>query len=98
MIDHRLDAGLVGDVGPNEAHGRATFCLQCLPFSLAATGGNNERTLGGKHFRDAFADATSRTCYDSDFVAKSAHLRRQVCPFAPPPAVVGACAPVIREP
>jgi hypothetical protein len=74
MIDHRLDAGLVGDVGPNEAHGRATFCLQCLPFSLAATGGNNERTLGGEHFRDAFADATSRTCYDSDFVAKSAHL------------------------
>ena len=75
MIDHRLDAGLVGDIGPDEAHDRATFCLQRPPFGFAATGSNNTRTLGDKHFRDAFADATGRTCYDSDLSVESAHER-----------------------
>jgi hypothetical protein len=89
MIDHLLDAGLVGDIGLNEAQGGATFRLQCMPFGFAATSGNNARTLGDKHFRDAFADATSRTCYDSDLSAESAH-------FASPP-VVRARAPDIRR-
>jgi hypothetical protein len=72
MIDHRLDAGLVGDIGPDEAHDRATFCLQRPPFGFAATGSHNTRTLGDKHFRDAFADATGSTCYDSDFSSTTA--------------------------
>src|SRR5262249_24502173 len=74
MIDHRLDADLVGDVGTNEAQGRATLCLQCLSFGFAATGGNNNCALGNEHFRDAFANATSRTRYDGHFSAESAHL------------------------
>ena len=51
VIDHRLDAGLVGDIGPDEAHGRAAFRLQRPPFGFASTGSNNTRTLGNKHFR-----------------------------------------------
>jgi hypothetical protein len=55
MIDHRLNACLVGDISTNEAHGRTTLCLECLPFGFAATSGNDERTLGDEHLCDAFA-------------------------------------------
>src|SRR5689334_20841382 len=74
MIDHRLGAGLVGNISPNEAHGRTTLRRQRLSCGLAAACGNDMRAGRNEDFRDAFANATSCTSYDGDFAAKFAHL------------------------
>src|SRR5271155_1061422 len=49
VIDHRLDAGLDGDISPDEAHGGATFCLQRPSLGFASAGGYDSRTLRDKN-------------------------------------------------
>ena len=56
MIDHCLNAGLIGDVGSNEAQPRAASCLQRPAFGLAPSRGDDARTLGDERLGDPFAN------------------------------------------
>ena len=56
MSHHRLDAGLIGDVGSNDAQPRAASCLQRPAFRLAPSRGDDARTLGDERLGDPFAN------------------------------------------
>jgi hypothetical protein len=56
MLDHRLDAGPVGDTGGNEAQRRTAPRLQRLSFGFAPAGADHPGALRDEHLGDAFAD------------------------------------------
>jgi len=66
MIDHGPDAGLIGDIGANEAQRGTAAFLQRPTLRLAPAGTDDTSAIRDEHFGDPFADTAGCSRDDGD--------------------------------